>query len=48
MSKIFYLFPIFVFSLVALIITSTNHYPKNTDEKTDKQNANTINKVKII
>lgn len=39
MSKLFYLFPIFVFSLVALIITSTNHYPKNTDEKMNKLNA---------
>lgn len=47
MAKIFYLFPIFVFSLVALIITSTNHYPKNTNEKMDKLNVNIIKQKTI-
>lgn len=42
MSKIFYLIPVFVFTLVALIITSTNHFPKNTDKKSDKTNITII------
>lgn len=45
MSKIYYLFPIFIFSIFTTIKVTTNNHPKKTNEKVTEMISFTAKKT---